>query len=268
MKLQLSSQQLVKLLATIVVIGVSITGIILLQKSRIKPPEEILTQKEYQQQEQLEKIQLDVLKGFPTLGYNNLMADWLYLRFIQYFGDQNARRQTGYGLSPDYFDLIVSRDPLFVNSHLKLAVSTSLFAGYPQKTVEFLGKSLEKIPPKLEAPVYPPYYLWIYKGIDQLLFLGDIEGAKHSNTMAAKWAETYPDEASQRTAANKRETVKFLENNPKSKIPQIGAWAQVLSGAADKKTEDRALAEIQALGGQIIRTPDGRLNVRVPDNIR
>jgi hypothetical protein len=52
------------------------------------------------------------------------------------------------------------------------------FAGYPAKSVEYMEKSLEKTPPKIISPVYPPYYLWIYKGVDELLFLGDVEAAK------------------------------------------------------------------------------------------
>lgn len=267
MSLRFPSQQLARFLGTLLIITLSLTGIVLLQKSRIQVDQATLTAEEYQEQEKQEKVKLDILKKFPALGFNNLLADWIYLRFIQYFGDGKARGYTGYSLSPDYFELIVDRDPRFVNAQLKLSVATSLFAGEAPKTVAYLAQSLKVIPPKLISPSYPPYYLWVYKGIDELLFLGNIEAAKHANMMAAKWAEMYPDEASQNLAARMRETVKFLENNPRSKVAQIGAWSQVLSGAADAKTQERALAEIKALGGEIIVTPDGRLSVRVPPGI-
>lgn len=265
MILRFEQQQIAKTLGTFAILGLSLLAIVSLQKSTLKEQESLLSLEDYQQQEQLEKLQLDVFKGIPTFGFDNLVADWIYLRFIQYFGDGEARGETGYSLSPDYFELVVDRDPHFVDAHLKLAASTSLFAGKPQESVKFLGQSVEATPSKLISPVYPPYYLWIYKGVDQLLFLGDIEGAKQSYSMAADWAQTYPDEASQRLAARQRDTVQFLKTNPRSKIPQIGAWSMVLSSAANEKTQERAIAEIKALGGQIIVDPEGNLRVSVPE---
>ncbi|MDJ0661379.1 MAG: hypothetical protein QNJ42_18095 [Crocosphaera sp.] len=264
----LPRQQLGKMIGTIAIIALSLTGVIWLQKSLINPQEESLTLQEYQKQQQLEKIQLNVYKGLPSLGYGNLLADWFYLRFIQYFGDGDARKQTGYPLSPDYFQLVVDNDPRFVDANLKLAVSTSLFAGLPQTSVQLLEKSLEKTPSKVISPVYPPYYLWIYKGVDELLFLGDVEAAKHSNTMAAKWADTYPEDdsyGSKGVAQRRRQTVKFLEENPDSRKAQIGAWAQILNSATNQETVQRALGEIQALGGEIYATPEGNIQVRVPE---
>ncbi|MEA5534365.1 hypothetical protein [Crocosphaera sp. XPORK-15E] len=267
MKLQLPPQQLGKMIGTLAIISLSLTGVIWLQKYRLNPNQAKLTTAEYKKQEQLEKVQLDVYKGVPNIGFNNLLADWFYLRFIQYFGDGEARGETGYSLSPDYLELVVDRDPRFVDATLKISVSTSIFAGQPDKTVAYLEKSLKETPSKVISPVYPPYYLWIYKGIDELLFLGDVEAAKNSNTMAANWAETYPDEGSQNTAKRRRETVKFLEKNPQSKVAQIGAWTQVLSGSVDAKTQERAITEIKALGGEIIVTPEGRVSIRVPEGI-
>ncbi|HAC63706.1 MAG TPA: hypothetical protein DCF68_09250 [Cyanothece sp. UBA12306] len=263
--LRFTQQQLVKTLGNLAIIGLSLTLVIILQESRLKPSEQTIDAKKYQELEQVEKLQLDVIKGFPSLGFDNLLADWLYLRFIQYFGDGDARNHTGYLLSADYFEIIVKHDPRFVNALLKLDAVTSIFAGEPEKSVKFLDQSLKVTPPKLEGPLIAPYYLWIYKAVNELLFLGDVEAAKQSYTMAANWAETYEDETSQRIAANKRNTVQFLATNPTSKIPQIGAWTSVLSGAADKKTQERAIAEIQALGGEIIITPEGTLRVRVPE---
>ncbi|ACK66528.1 conserved hypothetical protein [Rippkaea orientalis PCC 8801] len=266
--LKLSDQQLAKTLGTILLIGASLTGVIALQKPRLNPTFEMVTPQKYVDEEQVEKLQLNLLKRVPALGFDNLLADWSYLQFIQYFGDSDARDQVGYSLSGDYFESVVERDPRFVDANLKLATSTSVFAGDPQKSVELLDKSVKATPPKLKATVIQPYYLWVYKGIDQLLFLGDIEGAKHSYTMAANWAQTYPNEESQRSVARYRKTVEFLENNPASKVPRIGAWASVLGGAVDQKTQERAIAEIKALGGEIIVTPEGRLRVRVPEHIK
>ncbi|MDJ0842709.1 hypothetical protein [Crocosphaera sp.] len=264
----LPRQQLGKMIGTIAIITLSLTGVIWLQKSLIAPRKEQLTVEEYNKQQQLEQIQLNVYKGLPSLGYGNLLADWFYLRFIQYFGDGDARKQTGYPLSPDYFQLVVDNDPRFVDANLKLAVSTSIFAGLPQTSVQLLEKSLEETPSQMTSPVYPPYYLWIYKGVDELLFLGDVEAAKNSNTMAANWADTYPEDDqynSKSVAQRRRQTVKFLEENPDSRKAQIAAWAQILTNAINEETVERALGEIQGLGGEIYATPDGNIRVRVPE---
>ncbi len=264
----LPKQQLGKMIGTVAIIALSLTGVIWLQKSLINPNKQQLTTEEYEKQQELEKLQLNVYKGIPNLGYGNLLADWFYLRFIQYFGDGDARKQTGYPLSPDYFELVVDNDPRFVDANLKLAVSTSIFAALPQKSVQLLEQSLEKTPSKMTSPVYPPYYLWIYKGVDELLFLGDVEAAKNSNTMAANWADTYPEDDkynSQSVAQRRRQTVNFLEKNPDSRAAQIGAWSQILNSAANQETVERALGEIQALGGEILVTPEGNIRVRVPE---
>ncbi|MEL4897206.1 hypothetical protein [Crocosphaera sp. Alani8] len=260
-------QQLGKMIGTIAIIALSLTGVIWLQKSLIAPETKQLTPEEYEKQQALEKLQLNVYKNLPSFGYGNIAADWFYLRFIQYFGDGEARKHTGYPLSPDYFQLVVENDPSFVDANLRLSVSTSLFAGLPQKSVQLLEKSLENTPSKIVSPLYHPYYLWVYKGVDELLFLGDVEAAKHSNTMAANWADTYPDEVSKNLARRRRQTVEFLENNPDSRVAQIGAWSQVLNSAINAEAVERALGEIQALGGEILVTPDGNISVSVPEHI-
>ena len=264
----LPQQQLGKMIGTIAIIALSLTGVIWLQKSLIAPEKKALTPEEYEKQQQLEQIQLNVYKSLPSLGYGNLLADWFYLKFVQYFGDGEARQYTGYPLSPDYFQLVVDNDPRFVDANLRIAVSTSLFAGLPHKSVEFLEESLKHTPPKVTSPVYPPYYLWIYKGVDELLFLGDVEAAKNSNTMAANWADTYPENDrfnSKAVAQRRRQTVKFLEENPDSRAAQIGAWSQILSNANSQEMIEQVLAQIQALGGEVYFDSDGNLRVRVPE---
>lgn len=256
-----------RLLGNIGLLIVCILGIIRLQSNRVDAQAKTLTEADYRAQEQAEKLQLDIFNNIPSLGYGNIIADWLYLQFIQYFGDSSARETIGYSLSDEYFLAIAERDPRFVDAFTKLDSAAAIFAGEPQNAVKALEKSLETIPIKLRATVIQPYYLWINKGIDELLFLGDAESAHHSYTMAAKWAEEYNTPESLRTAQRMRGTAKFLEDNPGSKISQIGAWTMVLSSTNDQRTQTRALQEIQALGGEITVAPDGNLNIRVPEGI-
>ena len=216
---------------------------------------------EYLKEEQDLEVQLDFNNKIPTFGFDNLIADWHFLNFVQYFGDKKAREQTGYSLTPSYFESIVNHDPHFIKAYLTLSTANSIYAGEPNQTVFFLNKVLNSI-----SPDFPlAYYLWIYKGIDEILFLGDLKAAQRSYEMAAKWASFRDDTAGSVLAAQARETAQFLATNPDSKKARIGAWITILTNAPDEKTQQRALNEIKALGGEIIITPEGRLSVKVPE---
>lgn len=262
MKLNLHGRKLTSFTGTLAVIVLCLTSVILLQRPRLQIKNSQLTKAEYIKQEQSQKISLNILSNIPTFGFDNLLSDWIVLKFIQYFGDGEVREKTGYSLSPEYFEGVVERNPRFVEAYPMLAPATSIFAGQPQKSVALIEQGLQSISPQT-SPL--SYYLWVYKGIDEMLFLGDTKAARHSYEMAAKWAETYKDPASQQIAVNVRETAQFLAKDPNSKIARIGAWSMVLSSAPDQKTQQRAISQIKALGGEIIMTPEGRLSVRVPE---
>lgn len=201
-----------------------------------------------------EKVRLKFLKKIPTFGYDNLIANWIYLNFLQYFGDDEIRDKTGYGLSPQYFEVILKRDPRFVNAYLALSTSGSMYAGMPEKSVKIMNKGLESLNPWVPKN---SFYIWRYKAVDELLFLGDYSAAKKSFTNASQWASEHSDEESQLAASISKNTAEFLEKNPDSKIAQISAWGMVLSHGTDKKTYQRAVRAIEALGGKVISTPQG-----------
>ncbi|MBW4487541.1 MAG: hypothetical protein KME12_07105 [Trichocoleus desertorum ATA4-8-CV12] len=208
-----------------------------------------------------EKLRLNLLEKLPTFGFSNLLADWVFLNFLQYFGDDEAREKTGYELSPEYFEVILSRDPYFLDGYFFLSSSTSLFAGMPERSVDIMNRSLQRLSPKV-----PPnaYYVWRYKGTDELLFLGDSKAAQHSFEMAANWASTYTDSESQSIAAFSRRTAQFLARNPRSKFAQVATWSQVLSNATDDRTRQIAVKRIRALGGDVITGPDGTSRIKSP----
>jgi hypothetical protein len=208
-----------------------------------------------------EKLRLNLLEKLPTLGFSNLLADWVFLNFLQYFGDDDARAKTDYRLSPEYFEVILSRDPYFLDGYFFLSGSTSLYAGMPERSVALMDRSLQRLSPQV-----PPkaYYVWRYKGIDELLFLGDSKAAQHSFEMAAEWASTYTDPESQSIAAFSRRTAQFLARNPESKFAQVSAWSQVLGNATDDRTRKIAVERIRALGGDVVTGADGIPKVKLP----
>ncbi|HEY9861851.1 MAG TPA: hypothetical protein V6D16_20295 [Candidatus Obscuribacterales bacterium] len=208
-----------------------------------------------------EKLRLNLLENLPTFGFSNLLADWVFLNFLQYFGDNEARAKTGYALSPEYFEVILSRHPYFLDGYFFLSGSTSLFAGMPERSVDIMNRSLQYLSPKV-----PPkaYYVWRYKGTDELLFLGDAKAAQHSFEMAANWASTYTDTESQSIARVSQRTAQFLARNPRSKFAQVATWSQVLSNATDDRTRQIAVERIRALGGDVVVGADGVPKIKFP----
>jgi tetratricopeptide (TPR) repeat protein len=209
----------------------------------------------------LEELRLNLLKKTPTVGFDNLFADWVFLNFLQYFGDNEARAVTDYTLSPKYFEIIVDRDPHFLGAYIGLSTSISLYAGMPEKSVALMEKGLKSM-----SPQSPPksYYVWRYKGIDELLFLGNAQAARQSFEKAAEWASNYSDEESKYIAALSGKTAQFLSRNPKSKFAQVNTWAMVLTNTTDARARKIAISRIEALGGKVIVTPEGAVKIRLP----
>ncbi|MEQ8752022.1 MAG: hypothetical protein RID09_00705 [Coleofasciculus sp. G1-WW12-02] len=218
---------------------------------------------ELQRQIEAEKVRLNLLQKVPTFGFDNLLADWVFLNFLQYFGDDEARDVTGYQLSPEYFEVILARDPRFLEAYFFLSGSTSLYAGMPDRSVELMEEGLQQLSPQV-----PPksYYIWRYKAIDELLFLGDAQAARQSFEKAAEWASTYQDEESQYVASISRQTAQFLARNPLSKSAQVSAWSMVLQNALDDGTRQRAINQIEALGGKVVTTPEGAVKIQLPSS--
>ncbi|WP_342597089.1 hypothetical protein VKI21_17445 [Cyanobacterium aponinum UTEX 3222] len=217
---------------------------------------------DYFQQEKELATALALQKKMPTLGFANLLADWQYLQFIQYFGDSKAREETGYSLVTDYFQLISKYDPNFVDAYFILSTANSIYAGQPEETVTLLNQILSRLSPEINPNAF---LLWNYKAVDEILFLGDIEEAKKSYLKAVDWISMEDDKELKPVADRISETVKFLENNPDSKKAQVSAWLTVLNGVFDDKTRQMAIDKIKSLGGDVI-IENGKINVKLPEN--
>jgi hypothetical protein len=222
---------------------------------------------DYQKEENETARQVSLLHRMPAIGFDNLIADWIYLNFIQYFGDTEARQKTGYSLLPDYLAGVVKRDPHFVEALILIEVGNSLFAGLPQQSVALLEQALEQIQPKFISRLRP-YYLWRYKGNNELLFLGDVAQAKKSYQKSIEWAAVYDDQDSRKIQAISQKSLASLNKNSGSKSARIGAWVNILSNTPDPKTVDRVIQEIEQLGGEVTLLAGGRITVKVPDEDR
>lgn len=205
-----------------------------------------------------EQVRLALLQKSPSFGFDNVFSDWAFLSFLQYFGDDVARAKTSYRLSPDYFEIVLGRNPNFLQAYTFLSTSTSIYAAMPERTVDIAQRALSSL-----RPDAPPgsYYAWRQLAIDQLLFLGDPKAARQSFATAAEWARV---QGNTNVADLSQQTADFLANNPDSKFAQISAWSMVLTSAPDDRTRQTAIERIRAIGGQIFENPDGSFGIVPP----
>lgn len=216
----------------------------------------------FHQAAEQEALRLKLLKGFPTFGFDNLMADWVFLKFLQYFGDDEARSVTGYELSQEYFDWITRRDPRWADIYPFLSTAISFYQAKPAVGVELMNRGTDALSPQINPKAWQ---VWRLKSLDQLLLLGDTPGAMRSQEMAAEWVEGTPDAAA---APLLRQTVEFLRKDPDSTLVRLNAWISVYSSSKDQLVRERAKKEILTLGGQIQQGENGEVKFFIPERVK
>jgi len=230
-----------------VIVGVALAGIIGLQIARLNQPS-LWTENPAPATEQ-EKLRLQMLKQTPSFGFDNVLSNWVFLNFLQYYGDEAARQKTGYGLSPNYFDIVTQRDPRFTMAYLFLSGSVSHQLGKPELAIAMMKRGTDALSPQIDESAFQ---VWRLKALDQLLLVGDIPGAINSFERAAdltrgtSYAEVEPI---------LRGTANFLRTDPNSKPVRVISWGSIYQQAitlGDKQTAARARQEIYALGGKIV----------------
>lgn len=244
----LSATQIWKGIAEVVshaaIAGVAIAGVVAIQFDRLKQPSIALLTP--QQAEQQERLRLNLLSKMPSFGFDNLVADWTFLNFIQYYGDTPAREATGFSLSSNYFDLITRRDPRFVDSYLFLSGTVSHQLGKPELALEYMKRGTDALSPQMHPKAFS---VWRWKAMDQILLLGDLPGAARSFDTTAKWAAQ--SEQYQQFAPNFQQSANFLRTNPDINWVRFETWLVVYQDAdaiGDKLTRDRAKRELLKLG--------------------
>ncbi len=228
----------------VAIAGVAIAGIIAIQSDRLKQPS--ITLLTPQQAEQQERLRLNLLSKIPSFGFDNLVADWTFLNFIQYYGDIAAREATGFSLGSNYFDIITRRDPRFVESYLFLSGTVSYQMGKPELAQELIKRGTDALSPQMHPKAFS---VWRWKALDQILLLGDLPGAARSFDMTANWAAQ--SEEHKQFAPNFQQSANFLRTNPDIRWVRFQTWLvmyQDAHTAGDKLTRDRAKRELLKLG--------------------
>ncbi|MGK7893487.1 MAG: hypothetical protein AB4372_07655 [Xenococcus sp. (in: cyanobacteria)] len=234
---------------TYLIILISFLGVIYsLQKDYYHKSLPRIEASNYDQQIESAQVGLKSQKLIPTFGFNNLRADITYLQFLQYFGDQPARKQTGYSLVPSYFATVVEYDPNFTQANLSFSVANSMYAGQPEKTVTLM----EKILVSSSSDLDDAYLIWFSKGLDELLFLGDTQAAINSYQNSTKSALNQEQknlniiELDQITRVNQKK-IEYLTTNPDTTDAQIAAWKTVLPNVVEPMNRQRISDRIRQL---------------------
>jgi tetratricopeptide (TPR) repeat protein len=231
------------------------------QLESLKHQRKSLSKDVLQQEEAQLKLQLSIAKTLPTFGFDNIIADWHFIDFVQYFGDTEVRKKAGYAAAMEYFDAILDRDPRFLYGYFYLSSTGSLYSGEPERSVSLMDRGLKSLSPKVPDR---GYYIWRLKAVDELLFLGRVADARNSMLNAASWARQYSNPEGQNVAKLSQNTADYLARNPNSKQAQFDAWNMVLTGAVDDFAINRAIAEIRAMGGKVTISPTGEFKVQAP----
>jgi hypothetical protein len=231
------------------------------QLASLKDRSKMLSRTALQQEEAKLTTQLKIAKTLPVFGFKNIVADWYFIDFTQYFGDNEVRQKAGYGAAMDYFEAMLDRDPRFLYGYFYLSSTGSLYAGQPERSVRIMNRGLKSLSPKVPDR---GYYIWRLKAVDELLFLGKVPDARNSMLNAASWARQNPDKEGQNVAQISQNTAAYLARNPNSKQAQFDAWNMVLNAAVDDFVIKRAIVGIRSVGGKVTISPTGEFKVQPP----
>ncbi len=212
-----------------------------------------------QQEAQQEALRLRMLKNLPSFGFDNLIADWTFIKFSQYFGDDEAREVTGYNLGQDYFDVVTQRDPRWVDIYLFLSTAISFYQGKPETAVNLMERGTRALSPQIHSQ---SWRVWRTKGLDELLLLGDIPDSIRSHQMAAHWVEETPE--GPKLAPIFRATAQYLRRDPDSVPVRFTAWNTVYAQTTDKLVRQRAKQALVKLGAQVQKDKNGKESFILP----
>ena len=255
-----------KTLKALAVAAVCISGLAALQLPRLRSQltQSAIDSETLQTKEALQRDRLILWQTMPSFGFDNLIADWTFLNFLQYFGNTESRQVVGYTALPEFFQVIVQRDPYFRLSYQFLSSSVTLFAGQPEETINLLEQGLSHM-----TPTFPEdsYWLWRYKAVDELLFLGDTAAAIDSFEQAVIWASQSPAPEADRSAATAQRIVDFLRQDPDSRQVRASSWMMIWSNAINEGVRQYAEEQLEALGYRV-RREENRLQLEdtLPDS--
>lgn len=178
-----------------------------------------------------------------TLGFDNLIADVIWLEFIQYFGENNIIKRSqgkGYDFSYTYkyIDVITTLDPNFDYAYWFGAFAIADEMNRPDLAIDLLNKGIKNNPTN--------WWLPYTAGIMELMYNGDFVRASNYINIAAQMKPNYP----------KIQRVQNVLDAKSLKVEKArDIWLVIYKDArsqGDKITMDRAKRKLKKLGYTIV----------------
>jgi hypothetical protein len=218
----------------------------------------------WQQQEAVTQTQLRLWRDMPGFGFDNMVANFWLIQFNIYLGDDEARNALGYGLTPDFFEVILGHDPQFIRAYLILSTIGSLYAGEPEQSIRIAARAMTR----LNRRVPDSYFPWLYRGTDEMLFLGDGTAALASFQTAVDWAKPWHTPESKAVVQRADSLITSLREDPDSRVAKVIGWLSIFSYATTPRVQAIAAQKIIEAGGRVERLPDGRRVIVLPREVQ
>jgi hypothetical protein len=257
------------MIKTLVNIGIGLAtfaGVVSLQMQRqnFLATQQVNNLPLWQQQEAITSTQLRLWRDMPGFGFDNMIANFWLIQFNIYLGDDDARGALGYGLTPDFFRVILGQDPRFIRAYLILSTIGSLYAGEPEESIQIAAQAMTRLSPQVPDSYFP----WLYRGTDEMLFLGDGKAALKSFQTAAAWAKPWNTPESEAVVQRAQSLVASLRENPDSRVAKTIGWLSILGYATTPRVQAIAIQKILEGGGRVERLPNGRRVIILPREVQ
>lgn len=172
-----------------------------------------------------------------SLGFDQLLADFYWLCFVQYMGDTEARKIDHYADAEKYADIVASLDPKFLKVYYFSAFIIGSEQHRPDLAAEIIDRGI--------AANQDNWYLPFIAGINQYLYAHDEVRAAKYYRMAAK----FPD--APKWLGRQAE---ILEAKIPSLIKETNVWDSIYRSSSDSVVRERARAKLATLWLTVYKT--------------
>lgn len=172
-----------------------------------------------------------------ALGYDQLLADWYWLAFVQYIGDGAARAQDHYAAADKYLQLIVDLDPGFIKAYWFAAFIIGSERQQPEQAAKLIDRGIQANADN--------WYLPFIAGINQYLYARNDAAAAKYYKMAAKFPAA-PAWLSRQAA--------ILEARIPSTIKEINIWDSIYGSTGDEIVREKARDHLISLWTQVYKS--------------
>lgn len=173
--------------------------------------------------ESVELIPTAPAVSLVSLGFDQVVADYFWLEFVNYVGDSKKRSLDRYDRADKYIDLITGLDPQFVQAYWFAMFIVSGEQRRPDRAADLIERGIRANPNN--------WYLPFIAGVNQLLYAKNDDAAAKYYRQAAK----YPG------APNWLERqAQIIEAHAPRLIKEGYSWLSIFKSASESRVREHA----------------------------